>query len=74
MNSRSGLIIVWIFSGVLSSPAAEQLRFSSLVKEGNFFVAPTGNDDWSGSRAEPHADKTDGPFATLTRAGTRRGR
>ena len=32
-----------------------------------FFVATDGNDKWSGTVASPNADKTDGPFATLTR-------
>jgi hypothetical protein len=31
-------------------------------------VAPSGNDAWSGRLAEPNADKTDGPLATLTGA------
>ena len=30
-----------------------------------FFVAPQGNDDWSGHVARPNADETDGPLATL---------
>jgi len=33
-----------------------------------FFVATDGNDDWSGTVAEPNRDQTDGPFATLRRA------
>jgi parallel beta-helix repeat protein len=33
-----------------------------------FFVSPTGNDAWTGTLATPNATKTDGPFATLTRA------
>jgi hypothetical protein len=36
--------------------------------EDQLFVAPSGNDGWSGKLAAPNADKTDGPFATLTRA------
>jgi hypothetical protein len=32
------------------------------------YVSPCGNDTWSGTRAEPNAAKSDGPFATLTRA------
>ena len=32
------------------------------------FVSPSGNDAWSGRAAEPNADKTDGPVATLARA------
>lgn len=35
---------------------------------GIFFVATNGNDAWSGRRAVPNWRKTDGPFATLSRA------
>jgi hypothetical protein len=34
----------------------------------DFFVAPNGNDAWSGKSAEPNTAGTDGPFASLTRA------
>jgi hypothetical protein len=34
----------------------------------DFFVAPKGNDAWSGKSPAPNADGTDGPFATLARA------
>ncbi len=33
-----------------------------------FYVATNGNDAWTGRFHEPNAAKTDGPFATLTRA------
>ena len=33
-----------------------------------FYVAPAGDDAWSGRRAEPNAARSDGPFATLPRA------
>ena len=33
-----------------------------------FYVATDGDDGWSGKLAAPHADRTDGPFATLVRA------
>lgn len=33
-----------------------------------FYVAPGGNDAWSGALAAPNGAKTDGPFATLRRA------
>jgi len=32
------------------------------------YVAANGSDSWSGRFAEPNADKSDGPFATLERA------
>jgi len=31
----------------------------------DFFVAPGGNDAWSGKLAQPNADRSDGPLATL---------
>ena len=33
-----------------------------------FYVAPNGNDSWSGRLAAPNSANTDGPFATLDRA------
>ena len=36
--------------------------------EADFYVSPKGNDAWSGTLAEPNANKTDGPFATISRA------
>jgi parallel beta-helix repeat protein len=33
-----------------------------------FYVATNGNDAWSGELAAPNAAKTDGPFASITRA------
>ncbi|MCM8541048.1 MAG: right-handed parallel beta-helix repeat-containing protein [Lentisphaeraceae bacterium] len=34
----------------------------------DFYVSTEGSDKWSGSLAQPNEQKTDGPFATLTRA------
>ncbi len=34
----------------------------------SFYVSTVGNDSWSGTLAEPDAEHTDGPFATLERA------
>ena len=33
-----------------------------------FYVAPNGNDSWSGKLSQPNKTKTDGPFATLARS------
>jgi parallel beta-helix repeat protein len=38
------------------------------VKEIAFYVAPNGDDAWSGRLPAPNAPRTDGPFATLHRA------
>lgn len=37
-------------------------------KKADFYVATTGNDNWSGRLAGPNPDATDGPFATLAKA------
>lgn len=36
--------------------------------QGDYYLAPNGNDHWSGRLPTPKADKTDGPFATPRRA------
>ncbi len=41
---------------------------ASFASELRLFVAPNGDDAWSGKLREPNAAKTDGPFATLERA------
>ncbi len=51
------VITAVVFSLMLSGRGAADL-----------YVAPNGNDGWSGDLAEPNAAKTNGPFATLTRA------
>ena len=35
----------------------------------DFFVSASGSDSWSGTLATPNAQRSDGPFATLERAG-----
>ena len=34
----------------------------------DFYVSPSGNDNWTGKLADPNAAGTDGPFATIERA------
>ncbi len=50
--------LVLLFHGVPSFGA----------KAATFYVAPNGNDTWSGRLPEPNADKTDGPFGSLQQA------
>ena len=38
------------------------------VRTCRFYVATDGDDQWSGQLDTPNADRSDGPFATLTRA------
>lgn len=40
----------------------------SYPEKADFYVSPNGNDNWSGTLAEPNAAGTDGPFLTLVRA------
>ena len=42
--------------------------FPMEISEADFYVATDGSDAWSGTLAEPNAEETDGPFATLQRA------
>jgi hypothetical protein len=41
---------------------------SGKTSEPTFYVAPNGNDQWSGKLPEPNAEGTDGPLATVARA------
>ncbi|NQT04285.1 MAG: hypothetical protein HQ580_19820, partial [Planctomycetes bacterium] len=43
-------------------------RFSLEGKKVDFYIAPNGNDFWSGQLAAPNQDQSDGPFATIERA------
>ena len=42
---------------------------SSTAEANNaLFIAPSGNDSWSGKLSEPNKNETDGPFATFQKA------
>ena len=57
---------IWITTAVcIPVTAAEPAKHESPV---TFYVAPEGNDAWSGDLPQPNAERTDGPFATLGRA------
>ncbi len=43
-------------------------KFSSEGKTADFYIAPFGNDNWSGKLKSPNESDTDGPFATIRRA------
>jgi hypothetical protein len=53
---------------VLGLLAACLCAGGALARPLTFYVAPSGDDGWSGSRASVNASKTDGPLATLRRA------
>ena len=53
------------FAETSGEPAA---RGSIQRKVADFYVATDGSDEWSGQLPQPNQARTDGPFATLTRA------
>jgi hypothetical protein len=58
--------VVLGFLGVLGADlSAARAVDDALPGAGRFFVAPGGNDAWSGRLPEPNRTKTDGPFASL---------
>ena len=67
-SCRYVLMVLWISLGMMSCRAVDQTNISSLIKNGTYFVAPDGNDSWSGQRPKPNENQTDGPFATLRAA------
>jgi hypothetical protein len=58
------VVLWWAAATTATAPA----RQPSFPMRGDFFVAPNGNDGWSGTRAAPLRYRTDGPFATIARA------
>jgi len=43
-------------------------RYSVKGAQADFYVAPDGDDSWSGTLPSPNANSNDGPFATIQRA------
>ncbi len=41
---------------------------SEKITNNALFIAPSGNDSWSGKLAEPNKNETDGPYATFQKA------
>ena len=41
---------------------------SEKISKHALFIAPFGNDSWSGKLVEPNKNETDGPFATFKKA------
>ena len=59
------LSLAWM-NGMLDIPAAGARPQASA--RATFYVSTDGNDKWSGKLPAPNREKTDGPFANLTRA------
>ena len=74
---KTSLLLLLLFTALMVSA---QMRDGTLMRsevrqefdpaktKGDFYVSPKGNDNWSGTLAEPNASGTDGPFATIKRA------
>ena len=57
------------YNGATTSPVALlTIQTSAAPTSETLYVAPNGNDSWSGSLAAPNPANTDGPFATFDRA------
>jgi hypothetical protein len=54
--------------GVVSMHALASLPAPAAEPEADLYVSPGGNDQWTGRLAEPNAQKTDGPLASLHQA------
>jgi hypothetical protein len=61
---------LWLLGIVILLPPSSLRAALSWTNSGPgvFFVATNGNDQWSGSRPSATLGKSDGPFATVTRA------
>ena len=57
-----------LFSVILLTVAGVSVAFSTDAGPTTFCVAPGGRDAWSGQLAQPNAEGTDGPLATLAAA------
>lgn len=76
MKTRNHRILFFALLSVLTFPIATA-GYSQVAEKvdpnpirGRFFVAPYGNDEWSGKIPEPNPARTDGPFKTFKRAQT----
>src|SRR5437588_55395 len=65
------LVSAWMLWAVLVASSFLAFRAETAAADGslNFLVATNGNDSWSGRLAAPNRGHTDGPFATLKKAG-----
>jgi len=59
-----GIVVLAVVLASYATMVAEAAEPGPIV----IYVATDGSDTWSGTSAEPNADKTNGPFATLQRA------
>jgi hypothetical protein len=62
MSRLTATVVCFVLISCLASANGDEPSATA------FYVAPNGNDAWSGKLAEPTPDKTDGPFRTLSHA------
>lgn len=65
---RSLLVFLALLLSGLGPGSALAQNVSAAPAGLELFVAPTGNDQWSGRLLAPNAERTDGPLASLTGA------
>src|SRR5215475_5836898 len=63
MQHWQSLLLIGIWLAFLSTGIG-----ASQTDDAAYFVATNGNDAWSGRLVDPNRNRTDGPFATVTRA------
>ncbi len=66
LASASPIVITACISQDRNQPASNSPLKG--LKSVLFYIAPSGNDSWSGKLKKPNAEKTDGPLATIQRA------
>lgn len=65
---------VWLFAGAMAALlmgaglSGMDAHAAPPRSAADYYVSPSGNDQWSGRLPAPNAARTDGPFATLPRA------
>ncbi len=73
------LLLLFKYTGLIGQQLAGKQTDGKLLRgevwqrftpkeKADFYVSPAGNDAWSGTLADPLADGTDGPFATIEKA------
>jgi hypothetical protein len=70
LPTNGSVVYVTLYSLVGGQWLSNAYTYSTLITYpgSTFFVAPNGNDSWSGSLSAPNANNSDGPFASLSRA------
>ena len=61
-------VAIFVFTSLVVVGALSASAMVVRTASADIFVAPDGNDQWTGTLSAPNAERTDGPFATLERA------